>query len=114
MLALRQHPGPTELHGGSWLACDSSTSVHRKYRGACIAGKPGSHRDRTHSRSALLNLPHFMLVNASFTPIAINTAPMVRSNQCPIRANPARTRCWLNSMATRQNHSAVATARYTP
>ncbi|CRM28824.1 hypothetical protein [Pseudomonas sp. 44 R 15] len=57
---------------------------------------------------------YFMLVNANFTPIAINTAPMVRSNQCPIFANPARTRCWLNSMATRQNHSAVATARYTP
>lgn len=57
---------------------------------------------------------YFALVNASFTPIAINTAPIVRSNQCPIRANPARTRCWLNNIATRQNHNAVATARYTP
>ena len=61
-----------------------------------------------------LNKRYFMLVNANFTPIAISTAPMVRSNQCPIRANPARTRCWLNNIATRQNHNAVATARYTP
>ena len=114
MLALRQHRGHAELQGGSWLACDSNASVHRKYRGACIAGKPGSHMDRAHLHSVLLIQPYFMLVNASFTPIAINTAPMVRSNQCPIRANPARTRCWLNSIATRQNHSAVATARYTP
>jgi len=29
---------------------------------------------------------YFILVNASFTPMAINTAPIVRSNQCPIRA----------------------------
>ena len=72
---------------------------------ADLQARPSSH---------LLNKRHFILVNANFTPIAINTAPMVRSNQCPIRANPARTRCWLNSMATRQNHNAVATARYTP
>src|SRR5476649_1923894 len=28
------------LKGGSWLACESITSVHLKHRGACIAGKP--------------------------------------------------------------------------
>ncbi len=80
---------------------------------------PLIHRLREQARSHILSVPtqvqrYFMLVNANFTPMAISTAPMVRSNQCPIRANPARTRCWLNSMATRQNHNAVATARYTP
>ncbi|OPA99787.1 hypothetical protein BFW87_03470 [Pseudomonas fluorescens] len=28
---------------GSWLACDSITPVSLIHRGACIAGKPGSH-----------------------------------------------------------------------
>src|SRR5471032_3266199 len=28
------------LKGGSWLACESISSVHLKHRGVCIAGKP--------------------------------------------------------------------------
>lgn len=71
-------------------------------------------RSLSHAQNKIHSMVYFILVNASFTPIAISTAPIVRSNQCPIRANPARTRCWLNSMATKQNHNAVATARYTP
>ena len=51
---------------------------------------------------------------ASRTPRPINTAPVTRSNQCPMRAKPARTRSRLNNQATRQNHNPVAHARYNP
>ncbi|MNF55319.1 hypothetical protein D3C84_367760 [compost metagenome] len=61
-------------------------------------------------RSATLTAQRNSL-NASLTPKPINTAPINRSNQWPKRAKPARTRGWLNSIATRQNHSAVASAR---
>ena len=36
---------------GSWLACDSITSAYLKNRGACIAGKPGSHNRLNPSHS---------------------------------------------------------------
>ncbi len=49
--------------------------------------------------------------NATFTPNPTNTTPIARSNQCPMRENPARTRSWLNNHATMQNHVAVAAAR---
>ncbi|OPB10112.1 hypothetical protein BFW89_03635 [Pseudomonas synxantha] len=37
---------------GSWLACDSITSVLLTHRGVCIAGKPGSHRKNKKSLPA--------------------------------------------------------------
>ncbi|AJZ97116.1 hypothetical protein PFLUOLIPICF7_15205 [Pseudomonas simiae] len=33
---------------GSWLACDSITSMQLKNRGACIAGKPAPTLARSH------------------------------------------------------------------
>jgi hypothetical protein len=63
------------------------------------------------SISSLSRCNQCISVNASFKPSATNTPPIARSNQCPIRAKPARTRGWLNRRATRQNHAPVANAK---
>ncbi|MCS3417530.1 hypothetical protein M2399_002933 [Pseudomonas sp. BIGb0450] len=41
---------------GSWLACDGITAVWLTDRGACIAGKPGSHKSLAPTFFDLLRL----------------------------------------------------------